>query len=43
MSHTEYEKRVAKIAFIASMRTFVRKVIDRIPEWLEEFNASFVA
>ena len=43
MSRTEYEKRVTKIAFVASMRQFARKVIGGTPERIEEFDASFVA
>ena len=43
MSHAEYEKRVAKIAFSAPMRTFVRKVIDGIPARLSKSAAAFVS
>ena len=43
MSHAEYEKRVARIAFSASMRTFVRKVIDGIPARLSNSKAAFVS
>ena len=43
MSHAEYEKRVAKISFGASMRKFVRKVIDGAPDGIADFDASFVA
>ena len=43
MYPAEYEKKVAKIALITSVRRFVRKVIDGNPARLGEFDASLVA
>ena len=42
MYPAEYEKKVAKIAFITLRGKLVRKVIDGVPAILGEFDASFV-